>query len=78
MGENPPLRDLPTRRPTDVVSYAGTRSSLLVTLADQLMTWIERARSRRALGCLDDRMLGDIGFDRGAIQAEIQKPFWRR
>jgi uncharacterized protein YjiS (DUF1127 family) len=51
---------------------------VLLVLADRLMIWIERARSRHILGGLDDRMLRDIGADRGAIQAELQKPFWRR
>ena len=78
MGEDRLLTDLPIRRRSDVSSCAATRPSTLVMLVDQLIIWIERARSRHALGCLDDRMMGDIGIDRGAIQAEIQKPFWRR
>jgi uncharacterized protein YjiS (DUF1127 family) len=73
MDGNVQLRD---QRPAGVARFAP-RQTLLVILADRLMTWIEHARSRRILGSLDDRMLRDIGADRGTIHAEIRKPFWR-
>jgi uncharacterized protein YjiS (DUF1127 family) len=44
---------------------------------DLVLDWHERARQRRALLSLDDRMLRDIGVSRGAAAAEAQKPFWR-
>jgi uncharacterized protein YjiS (DUF1127 family) len=37
----------------------------------------ERARTRRALARLDDRLLRDIGLSRADIEREIEKPFWR-
>jgi uncharacterized protein YjiS (DUF1127 family) len=40
-------------------------------------TWAERARQRRALATLDDRMLGDIRVTRVDAARECEKPFWR-
>ena len=42
-----------------------------------LFGWLERARSRRQLAELDDRMLADIGVDRATAQSEADRPFWR-
>ncbi len=42
-----------------------------------LMTWHERARQRRALGTLDQRLLRDIGLDPATAATEASKPFWR-
>lgn len=44
---------------------------------DLLATWLERARQRRALQRLDDRMLKDIGLSRADVAHESDKPFWR-
>jgi uncharacterized protein YjiS (DUF1127 family) len=45
--------------------------------ADQLVMWHERARQRRQLRSLSERMLRDIGLTRGDVMAESSKPFWR-
>ena len=42
-----------------------------------LLSWVERARARRMLAALDDRMLRDVGLSRADIEHEIEKPFWR-
>ncbi len=42
-----------------------------------LLTWHERARQRRQLRGLSDRMLSDIGITRAEAEAEAEKPFWR-
>jgi uncharacterized protein YjiS (DUF1127 family) len=47
------------------------------SLIDRLLTWQERARSRRMLRELDDRMLHDIGIDRSVAEREGAMPFWR-
>jgi uncharacterized protein YjiS (DUF1127 family) len=39
--------------------------------------WRERARQRRALASLDDRMLRDVGITRYDAEHECSKPFWR-
>jgi len=39
--------------------------------------WIQRARQRRALAQLDDRLLRDIGITRYEATRESEKPFWR-
>jgi uncharacterized protein YjiS (DUF1127 family) len=56
---------------------APVRRPVLTALVDLVIGSIERARSRRTLRLMDDRMLRDIGIDRGAAQYESDKPFWR-
>jgi uncharacterized protein YjiS (DUF1127 family) len=43
---------------------------------DSVMTRAELARSRRQLAQLDERMLRDIGLDRGTARFEASKSFW--
>jgi uncharacterized protein YjiS (DUF1127 family) len=49
---------------------------LLGRVIDQIFLWQERARSRRALGALDDRMLHDVGIDRATAHSEAARSFW--
>ncbi len=42
-----------------------------------LFLWAARARQRRALRNLDDRLLRDIGIGRVEAELEARKPFWR-
>lgn len=44
---------------------------------DLLLVWHERARQRRQLSSLNDRMLRDLGLTRADVMAESSKPFWR-
>jgi uncharacterized protein YjiS (DUF1127 family) len=44
---------------------------------DAILTWRERARTRRQLLTLDDRLLKDMGITRLDAQSEAEKPFWR-
>ena len=41
-----------------------------------LLEWEDRARQRRRLSELDDRMLEDIGLTRADVSREVEKPFW--
>jgi uncharacterized protein YjiS (DUF1127 family) len=43
---------------------------------EHVMTRAELAKSRRQLAQLDDRMLRDIGLDRGTARFEATKGFW--
>ena len=43
---------------------------------DNVMTRAELARSRRQLAQLDERLLRDIGLDRGTARFEATKGFW--
>ncbi len=54
----------------------GTKE-ILIRFLDLLAEWQERAEERRRLLTLDDRMLADIGADRGRVFNEVAKPFWR-
>lgn len=56
---------------------AGDLAWRLRRAAGLLLTWHARARQRRQLLALDDRMLRDIGLTRADVLAESSKPFWR-
>lgn len=45
--------------------------------ANKLATWSERMAQRQHLVELDNRLLDDIGMDRGEALKEADKPFWR-
>jgi uncharacterized protein YjiS (DUF1127 family) len=44
---------------------------------DSILTWHERAKTRRQLLMLDDRLLRDIGITRLDARGEADKPFWQ-
>jgi uncharacterized protein YjiS (DUF1127 family) len=48
----------------------------LKTLGALLLVWQLRARERRRLASLDDRMLRDIGLSATDVEKEWRKPFW--
>jgi uncharacterized protein YjiS (DUF1127 family) len=56
---------------------SGAIGAWVAGLAAWAMFWSERARQRRALAALDDRMLKDIGLTRADVTVEFDKPFWR-
>ncbi|MEQ8964423.1 MAG: DUF1127 domain-containing protein [Azospirillaceae bacterium] len=62
---------------TSPAGGGARRSPLLGRVLDRLACWQGRARMRRALGELDDRMLRDVGLTRLDVRAEAAKPFWR-
>jgi uncharacterized protein YjiS (DUF1127 family) len=41
-----------------------------------LVLWTQRARQRRDLRALDDRLLEDVGLTRVQVRRECAKPFW--
>ena len=66
---------------TDVPSFTLGRALALVagTVAigvEALVIRAEVRKSRRQLAELDDRLLRDIGLDRGAARHEVDKGFW--
>jgi uncharacterized protein YjiS (DUF1127 family) len=56
---------------------SGSRIGLLRRFVLYLLDCLETYRQRRALECLDDRMLKDIGLSRCDVEAETSRPFWR-
>ncbi len=66
---------------TDVPSFSLGRTVALMAGAvvvgiEAVMTRSELARSRRQLAQLDERLLRDIGLDRGTARFEATKGFW--
>jgi len=55
---------------------AKADSGLVTRLFDQLFTWLDRARQRRHLSELDDRLLRDIGLSGAEVDHEVSRPFW--
>jgi uncharacterized protein YjiS (DUF1127 family) len=56
---------------------SGIIAAVVAALAAWAVFRSERARERRTLAGLDDRMLKDIGLTRADVAAESGKPFWR-
>ena len=48
----------------------------VVVGVEALLTRAELSRSRRQLAQLDERLLRDIGLDRGTARFEASKSFW--
>ncbi|MNG00899.1 hypothetical protein D3C84_838570 [compost metagenome] len=42
-----------------------------------LLLWRQRARTRRQLAQLDERLLADAGITTGERAAELARPFWQ-
>lgn len=59
------------------IDVGSRRSFGLVALVEIVLAWQERARQRRQLALMDDRLLRDIGISRAEIAREAGKPFWR-
>jgi uncharacterized protein YjiS (DUF1127 family) len=59
------------------IDVKSRRSFGLVALVEIVLAWQERARQRRLLALMDDRLLRDIGISRAEIAREAEKPFWR-
>jgi uncharacterized protein YjiS (DUF1127 family) len=49
----------------------------MVACARAIALWTDRARQRRILAAMDDRLLSDIGITRIEAEREVRKPFWR-
>lgn len=52
-------------------------TGLFRRLGQRVTAWQERARMRRGLAAMDDRLLRDIGLTRAQAHREYDKPFWR-
>jgi uncharacterized protein YjiS (DUF1127 family) len=63
-----PLSGCPAARP---------RLAGLGVIAAWAWRCAERARQRRALARLDDRLLRDVGLSRADMRSETTRAFWR-
>jgi Uncharacterized conserved small protein len=62
----------------DSIFFSAPHPGQAVRLLDTVLDWMDRARERRALARLDDRLLADLGLGRAEAWAEADKPFWRK
>jgi uncharacterized protein YjiS (DUF1127 family) len=69
---------LPLSQAERAIGGIGHAQALLIRALDAVFSWQDRARERRRLGALDERLLHDIGVDRASADVEALKPFWRR
>ena len=53
------------------------RTGWLITARARVSRWRERARSRRLLQDLDERLLHDIGLTPADVERERRKRFWQ-
>ena len=51
--------------------------SVLRAAANAVYRWTQRARQRKHLAQLDDRLLKDVGITPLAAAEEAKKPFWK-
>ena len=60
-------------------AHCGHRAALasLRAALGAVDLWHQRARQRRQLSVLEDRLYSDIGVTAGDAHRESQKPFWR-
>ena len=56
--------------------FARALQRFATNIFTTVLDWQERARQRRRLSDLDDRMLKDIGLTRADVSREVGKPFW--
>lgn len=69
----------PDIEPRLAIGNLGTKASeQVVGVFDLLQAWQERARQRRQLAALDDRMLRDIGVSTSDVEHETRKWFWQK
>lgn len=58
-------------------AFARVIGGVVRKLTGTVLTWRERARARRVLVAMDDRMRRDIGLSQFHVLRESTKPFWR-
>ena len=56
---------------------APVRSRSLTAWVHTVVVWRERAKQRKALLGLDERLLSDIGVTKAQAITEARKPFWK-
>ena len=62
--------------PPLMAGFRTTHWLSLKQLNQHVITWYQRAKQRRQLAQLDDRMLKDIGVTPMQARCEARKPFW--
>lgn len=69
-------RSLPRTQPAEFTNRP-TPAAWPLRLFTALLLWQQRARTRRQLAQLDERLLADAGISAAERNVELAKPFWR-
>jgi uncharacterized protein YjiS (DUF1127 family) len=72
------MRASASTHPLPTPATSGRWRDLFAGTLQLIVLWHERARQRRALATLDERMLRDIGITRYDALLESAKPFWEQ
>ncbi|WP_437879732.1 DUF1127 domain-containing protein [Pseudomonas sp. LRF_L74] len=64
----------PARNASTQTPFKASRPLRLFAL---LLTWHQRARTRRQLAELSEQHLADVGISLADRHTELDKPFWR-
>ena len=72
-------RPLPTQCPALLLDQIpqSVFAHLIITVANTLLKWDLRVRTRRTLTRLTDAELNDIGLTRDDADTEARRPFWQ-
>jgi uncharacterized protein YjiS (DUF1127 family) len=60
-----------------IVAPRASWSLILGLIVATVREWRRRGVARRELASLDERMIRDIGLDRGTVDYEVSQSFWR-
>lgn len=72
----PKLRGSASLWPASPLSPDRSASELVMNTIARLDLWMSRAKQRRALAELDDRLLADVGIGRAEAARECGEMFW--
>jgi uncharacterized protein YjiS (DUF1127 family) len=62
--------------PQGLSGFLGNLGWTAASLLDRVLLVASVQRERHTLGGLDERLLADIGVDRGRAATEAARPFW--
>lgn len=74
-----PFANLTSTKPPEAITRTLCRTALSMLTGGWRRTafWLSRARQRRNLSELDERLLDDVGIDPRSARREAEKRFWQ-
>ena len=74
-----PIASLTSTNTPEAISRTLRRAALSMLTGGwrKIAFWLSRARQRRTLSELDERLLDDVGIDPHSARREAEKRFWQ-